>query len=191
MQGDDHLSAQTDSFLLRRFLAGDQASFEELFLRHYHMVYGVLYRLASSHQEAEDLAQEVFLKLYRSPLRHDDNVAGWLYRVAINSGYNALRSAQRHTRREMLAGSEPAVSPQPEAEAQRHELAQQVRAALLDIPEREAKLLALSQAGFSYTEIADIVGVAPGSVGTLLARARKAFLAAYEGDEKKVEDGSK
>jgi RNA polymerase sigma-70 factor (ECF subfamily) len=190
MQGDDQLTAQTDSLLLRRFLAGDQASFEELFLRHYPMVYGVLYRLAGSREEAEDLAQEVFVKLYRRPLREGDNVAGWLYRVALNTGYNALRASSRRGRREVIAGHDEAASPLPEEEAQRRELARGVREALLRIPQRDARLLILSEAGFNYREIADIVGVAPGSVGTLLARARKAFLSAYGGDEEKVDDGS-
>ncbi len=190
MQGDDHLTAQTDSLLLRRFLAGDQASFEELFTRHYPMVYGVLYRLAGSREEAEDLAQEVFVKLYRIPLRSGDNVAGWLYRVALNTGYNALRASARRGRREAIAGRDGAPGPLPEEEAQRRELARGVREALLRIPERDARLLVLSESGFNYREIAEVIGVAAGSVGTLLARARKAFLSAYDGDEEKGNDGN-
>jgi RNA polymerase sigma-70 factor, ECF subfamily len=190
MQGDDHLTAQTDALLLRRFLAGDQASFEELFLRHYPMVFGVLYRVAGSHEEADDLAQEVFLKLYRSPLKNGDNVAGWLYRVALNTGYNALRASFRRSRRESLAGQEAPASPPPEEEAQRREVVRGVQAALLRIPGRDARLLILSESGFNYREIAEIVGVAAGSVGTLLARARKAFLAAYEDGEEKRDDAS-
>src|SRR5512138_1337770 len=170
MQGDDHLTAQTDSLLLRRFLAGDQASFEELFLRHYPMVFGVLFRLAGSRQEAEDLAQEVFLKLYRNPLRNGENVAGWLYRVALNTGYNALRASARRGRREAIAGRDESGTLHPEEEAQRRELDRQVRETLLRIPERDARLLILSETGFNYREIAEVVGVAPGSVGTLLAR---------------------
>jgi len=189
MQGNDQLTAQTDSLLLRRFLAGDQAGFEEIFLRHYPMVFGVLYRLSDSPQQAEDLAQEVFLKLYRRPLRSGDNLAGWLYRVALNTGYNALRASARRGRRETLAGWDTQGLPLPEEETERRETARQVRAALLRIPERDARLLVLSEAGFNYRQIADVVGVAPGSVGTLLARARRAFQSAYDGDEKKVSDG--
>jgi RNA polymerase sigma-70 factor (ECF subfamily) len=154
------------------------------------MVYGVLYRVAGSREEAEDLAQEVFLKLYRSPLRNGENVAGWLYRVALNTGYNALRSSARRGRREAVAGRDGPASPLPEEEAQRREVARVVREALLHIPERDARLLILSETGFNYREIAEIVQVAPGSVGTLLARARKAFLSAYDGDEEKVNDAT-
>jgi RNA polymerase sigma-70 factor (ECF subfamily) len=183
MQEGKPVSAHTDALLLERFLAGDQASFEALFERHYSLIYGVLYRLTGTRQEAEDLAQEVFLKLFHNPLRRGDNVSGWLYRVALNMGYNALRAETRRAERERSAGGEHGEAPQPEEVASRHELQQSVRRALARIPERDARLLVLSEMGFSYQELAEIVEVAPGSVGTLLARARKAFLAAYDGGE--------
>ncbi len=181
MPGDDLVSTHTDALLLHRFRAGDEAGFEELFRRHYDMVYGVLFRLLGTRQEAEDLAQEVFFKLYRNPLRHGDNVAGWLYRVATNTGYNALRASHRRYQREYRAGEDNISSLAPEEEVTRREIQRQVRTALLMLPERDAKMLVLSQAGFSYQELAEIIGVAPSSIGTLLARARCAFLAAYDG----------
>jgi RNA polymerase sigma-70 factor (ECF subfamily) len=182
---DDHVAAVSDTLLLRRFYEGDDASFEALFERHYDMVYGVLYRLTGTRQEAEDIAQEVFLKLYRRPLQHGDNVAGWLYRVAVNSGYNALRTDNRRARREKTAVQEFETPrpPRTEDEVTRRETHRRVREALARIPARSAKLLVLREMGFSYREIADIVDVAPGSVGTLLARAQKAFRTAYGEEE--------
>jgi RNA polymerase sigma-70 factor (ECF subfamily) len=177
---DEPLTAIPDALLLRRFREGDEASYEVLFKRHYDMVYGVLYRLTGTRQEAEDRAQEVFLKLYRYPLRHDQNVAGWLYRVAVNTGYNALRAEQRRAARERIAAREAEPPPRTEEEVTRREATRRVRAALAAIPSRAAKLLILRESGFSYRELADIVGVAPGSVGTLLARAQKAFHKAYQ-----------
>lgn len=174
------MSTHTDALLLHRFAAGDEAGFEELFQRHYDMVYGVLYRLVGARQEAEDLAQEVFFKLYQNPLRHGENIAGWLYRVATNTGYNALRASHRRYQREYQAGGDGISSAAPEEEVTRREIQRQVRTALLMLPERDAKMLVLSQAGFSYQELAEIVGVASSSVGTLLARARGAFLAVYD-----------
>lgn len=175
------MSTHTDTLLLHRFVAGDVAGFEELFRRHYDMVYGVLFRLVGTRQEAEDLAQEVFFKLYQNPLRHGDNIAGWLYRVATNTGYNALRASHRRYQREYRAGGDSIPPSAPEEEVTRREIRRQVRATLLAIPERDAKMLVLSEVGFSYQEMAEIIGVAPGSVGTLLARARSTFLAAYDG----------
>ena len=78
-----------DTLLLQRFHDGDITSFETLYKRHYDRVYGILFRMTGTRVEAEDLAQEVFLKLYRTRLKHDSNIAGWLYRVAVNTGYNA------------------------------------------------------------------------------------------------------
>jgi RNA polymerase sigma-70 factor (ECF subfamily) len=178
--GEDLLTAIPDALLLRRFYQGDEASFETLFQRHYDMVYGVLFRLTGTREQAEDLAQEVFLKLTRGPLAYGDNIAGWLYRVAVNSGYNALRESARRGRRERIAaGDEPSSVPGPEEEAQRRAIQARVRWALARIPARSAKLLVLREAGFSYRELAEIVGVAPGSVGTLLARAQAALARAY------------
>lgn len=168
----------TDALLLQRFLAGDEHSFEELFTRHYDMVYGVLYRLLGSRAEAEDLAQEVFLKLYHQRLRRGENVAGWLYRVAINTGYNALRAAARAVRREHLAGGLAESISVEERVAQR-EQARRVRLTLAKIRPRSAKMLLLREMDFSYAEVADAVGVAPSSVGTLLSRAQREFRKTY------------
>ena len=87
------------------------------------------------------------------------------------------------------AGWEGQAPIRPEEETQQRELAARVRSALMAIPERDAKLLILSDAGFDYRELAQIVQVAPGSIGTLLARARKSFARAYGIDEPEM--GSK
>jgi RNA polymerase sigma-70 factor (ECF subfamily) len=103
----------------------------------------------------------------------------------MNSGYNALRASRRRWRREEIAGR-PAALPTPEAEVSQREEQQRVRDALARIAPRGAKLLVLREMGFSYQEMAGILGVAPGSVGTLLARAQKAFRRAY-GEENEDE----
>ena len=72
-------------------------SFEELFLAHYGRIVQALGRLLGDWARAEDLTNEAFLKLYRAPLPQgsDGNVAGWLYRTAMNLGIDALRSSAR------------------------------------------------------------------------------------------------
>jgi RNA polymerase sigma-70 factor (ECF subfamily) len=182
-QPGDAVTVVSDALLLARFRAGDESCFEALFERHYDRVYGVLFRLTGTRAEAEDIAQEVFLKLYQSRLRHGENIAGWLYRVASNMGYNALRASARRARREQQAAASEALTedrlPGPEERVTRQEARQAAQAALVTIRPRLARLLILREMGFSYQELADIVGVAPGSVGTLLARAREAFEKAY------------
>src|SRR5262245_7441825 len=106
----------TDAALLERLRSGDSIAFDELFLRHYTAVYRVLYGVVGNAQEAEDLAQETFTALYRRPPRLDGPGAlgAWLYRVAVNRAYNALRSNKRSQRR--LVGSEPTQQSEPQNE---------------------------------------------------------------------------
>ena len=183
---DDLTTALPDALLLRRFHEGDEACFEALFQRHYDLVYGVLFRLTGTRAEAEDLAQEVFLRLYQRPMVHGENVAGWLYRVALNVGYNALRAHHRRERRERIAttGDDAHITPGPEEVVSHREARWMVQRALARIPERSAKLLILRESGFSYREMAEIIGVAAGSIGTLLARAQEAFIQAYQEEQK-------
>lgn len=173
----------SDALLLEGLRQGDEASFEALFHRHYQRVYHLLYRLVGDHGEAEDLAQEVFLRLYQRPLRYGDNVAGWLYRVATNQGYNALRGRKRRRQREEAVSAEtPLAAPSAAAESDRRVAQAQVRAALARLKPKQGQLLLLRQMGFSYKELADVLGVSPSSIGTLLARAEKAFRQVYRGD---------
>ncbi|MFQ5576085.1 MAG: sigma-70 family RNA polymerase sigma factor [Anaerolineae bacterium] len=177
----------TDAHLLTRLQAGDEASFEALFLRHYDRVYGVLFRLFGNRADAEDVAQQVFLKLYHAPHRirlrgNEVNLAGWLYRVAVNSGYNTLRSQKRRRNWYLkLAHRRPPepLHPDPaDALADREEQAR-VRAVLATMKPRDAKLLLLRHSGLSYKELAAALNLAPGSIGSLLTRAERAFAHKY------------
>jgi len=176
----DYAVTNSDATLLERLRSGDSTAFDELFLRHYAAVYRVLYGVVGNAQEAEDLAQETFTALYRQPPRLDGSGAlgGWLYRVAVNRAYNALRSDGRLQRR--LERVELEQQSDPQDEYVRREERERVRAALARLPERTAKLLLLRYAGLAYAEIAAVLQVAPSSVGTLLARAERAFVAAYQ-----------
>lgn len=171
----------SDTEVLERMRHGDEAAFEELFLRHYAQVYRVLYHLLANRQEAEDLVQETFLTLLRQPPppRTEVPLPAWLCRVALNRGYNVLRSDRRERAR-LPRLVEPDTQVDPQVESQRREDRRRVRATLAELPERQSSLLLLRYAGLSYAEIATVLEVASGSVGTLLARAERAFMSAYE-----------
>jgi RNA polymerase sigma-70 factor (ECF subfamily) len=172
---------EPEDTLIERLRGGDTAAFEALFLRHYGQVYRVLYNLVGSREEAEDLAQETFLALYHQPPAANigASLIAWLCRVALNRGYNALRGQRRAQQRiERLA--EPLAQMDPDDELARSDERARVRAAVAELPERQGQLLLLRYAGLPYAEIARAVDVAPSSVGTLLARAERAFLAAYQ-----------
>jgi len=145
-------------------------------------VCSTLYRIVGSWDEAQDLALEVFCRLHRRPPRDWDKLGAWLHRVSTNLGLNALRARNRRYRYEEQAEQyrlEHASSLDPAAEAERQELCLQVRHVLAQMKPRAAQLLILRHSGLSYAEIAGAVRVAPGSVGTLLARAEKDFERRY------------
>jgi RNA polymerase sigma-70 factor (ECF subfamily) len=170
---------ESDQALLERLRTGSDAAFELLFMRYYSQVFRVLYSLLGSRESSEDLAQETFLELYRHvpTLQGDGALAAWLCRVALNKGYNVLRSERRAQQmmQRFMVGREEQYD-----EAERTEERAFVRDVLARLPERQSKLLLLRHAGLSLAEIAPVLEVAASSVGTLLARAERAFASAYE-----------
>jgi RNA polymerase sigma-70 factor (ECF subfamily) len=158
------------------------SSFERLFLEEYARVVSIAYRITRDRDEAEDVAQEVFAQCARRRLTEPAKAGPWLYRAAIHTALNAIRSRRRRSEREMRefrllhsacdAGAN-AQDPQRILEAQAEREA--VRQALLRIPARDAQILALRYAGLSYSEIAQTLSIAAQQIGTRLARAERAF----------------
>jgi RNA polymerase sigma-70 factor, ECF subfamily len=158
--------------------------FEALFVAHYSRIVSVLRRMLGDRGLAEELASEVFLKLYRQrlALRPNGNVPGWLYRTATNAGIDALRAAARRNRLEQAA----ALDGQPKRSAEsgldqmlRAEKQQRVRGVLADLKPAQAQLLLLRASGHSYKELAAALEIEPASVGTMLIRAEAAFEKLY------------
>ncbi len=183
------MTTLSDNLLLERISKGDTASFDTLFYRHYDRVYGLLYRLVGNRAEAEDLLQEVFLKLYNHAYqkrffqRREHNISAWLYRTATNTGYNAVRDRKRRWQRDTALVPDPSGTPGVDKEVERREQETAVRAALAKLSERQTQLLLMRQMGFSYAECAEVCQVAPSSVGTLLKRAMNAFEQAFKEGE--------
>ena len=159
-------------------------SFDEIFLVHYARVVGVLRRVVGDHGRAEDLASEVFLKLYRQETANaaPGNVSGWLYRTATNLGIDALRAANRRGRLEQAAAKEVGgarVAENAFEQMARAETQQRVRMVLAELKPAQAQLLLLRTAGHSYKELAAALEMDAGSVGTSLIRAEAAFARRY------------
>lgn len=156
--------------------------FEEIFQLHWRKVYAILERLVGDAGDAEDLALEAFWRFY-TQIKSEHylsivNVGGWLYRVALRLGYNALRSRQRRSHYEKKAGKEAVLSigfADPVLELEQSQQRERVQITLSKMKERSAKLLILRHSGLSYAEIANALQVKVNSVGTLLARAEKEF----------------
>jgi RNA polymerase sigma-70 factor (ECF subfamily) len=162
-----------------------EEAFEAAFREHWPRVVASLYRLVGESDEAEDLALETFWRLHRNPppFVHPESLRGWLYRVATNLGLNALRARKRRQHYEAQATQQDVLESHPEDPAEEVERIQEgsrVRLALAQMKPRSAQLLLLRYSGFNYAEIATALGIAPTSMGALLARAEREFEGRYK-----------
>lgn len=158
-----------------------EESFRQLFHAQYASLFRYLHRLTGDADAAEDLAQEVFVRLYQRRALPDDT-RGWMAAVA----HNLLRDEKRTGKRrlellrarplDVQRGGNVAADEQVLAEERRR----RVRAALEKLNERDRRMLLLRHEGYSYREIAPLVGVSETSVGTLLLRATASFNRAYK-----------
>lgn len=174
-----------DVQLMLRVQAGDAFAFAELQGRYTPRVFGYFCRLLRDRAEAEDLTQDVFLRLYRSRLRYQPRArfATWIFHITQNVARNALRSRRRH----------PCVHLDPEEPANRHlfedqlvdrcsapsgplerdELAGVVRAAVAELHARQRTAVELHQfSERTYAEVAAELDVTPKAAKSLLYRAR-------------------
>jgi RNA polymerase sigma-70 factor (ECF subfamily) len=158
--------------------------FEELFLDHYPRLVKTLVRLVGNTGQAEELAADAFCRLYRRQSQRgaDDNLAGWLYRTAVNLGLDALRANSRRSRREQLAHNagltnDPPAGPLYEllAEEQR----ERVRSVIAQLKPIKGQVLLMGSSGFSCREIAEVLGVKPDSLYMLISRAKAQFEKEY------------
>lgn len=152
---------------------------EKLFHEIHPRLYRYLYRLTGDADAAEDVAQEAFVRLAGQALPEGE-ARPWLFTVATNLVRDRSRRAERHRRLQVRipTGREPVP---PDVATERREAVETVRRVLDQLPERDRTMLLMREEGFRYADIARVVGVAPGSVGTLLARAGRRFAEAYRG----------
>lgn len=131
-------------------------------------------------ERAQELAQEVFIRALRET-SIPESPRAWLFTVAANLARDEARRAIRGREKLRLVGAEPRDgAPSPEELLAVEQTRERVRQALEALNEREKDALLMVEAGFSYAEIAEATGLAPGAVGTTLSRARRKVSAAYE-----------
>lgn len=164
----------TDDALMARIAEGDARAFEEVVNAHLSRVVAVARRVLGSDSEAEDVAQEALLRLWRQADRWEPGrarITTWLYRVTVNLGIDRLR------RRGETVDADPPEQI-AEADQQRHmeeeELRSQMDAALQSLPERQRIALVLFHyEGLSMAEAAAIMETSVEALESLLARARR------------------
>jgi len=157
-------------------LRSEGDSFERLFKAQYARVAGIANRVLVDPQEAEDVAQEVFMDFHRLHSANSAYAAPWLYRAAAHTALNRVRGRKRRERRELAqAMDEGARTLDPQSQAELNEDRRRVREALGKLPAKPATVLVLRASGLSYSEIAESIGVGTGQIGTLLRRAEAAL----------------
>lgn len=176
--------------LVRRAQAGDVRSFEELVVIYQDRIYNLSYYLAGNQADAQDLAQETFVRAYTSlkSFRRDADLGTWLHRITVNLWLNVRRrrknaqvlslddpvETDRGEVTRTLAAVDPAGDPVEALEGK--ELQARVREALRSLPEEYRTVLVLREMeGYSYAEIAGLLRCSLGTVKSRLSRARQAL----------------
>ena len=154
---------------------GVRPDLEEVFRRDYPFVVGAAARVLGSRDQAEDVAQEVFLAYGRSSVPPGE-ARGWLSVAAVHTALNLLRSGRRRvSREESAAVVTPTLEPDVADAVVTREERSRVRAALVRLPRKQAVALVLRHSGLSYAAIAAALDMSPGSVGTTVRRAESAL----------------
>ena len=174
-----------DDSLIRRAAAQDAAAFEQLMLLHQKPVYNICWRMAGNAEDALDLSQEVFLKLWRTLAQYQFDAAfsTWLYRLTVNACTDILRRRQRRSgldepldQAEALPArglSVPDPEPLPEERVIFNEKQEAIRNAMNALPVDFREILELRVVRqLPYEQIAQIMDLPVGTVKSRLARAR-------------------
>jgi RNA polymerase sigma-70 factor (ECF subfamily) len=175
--------AQKDRVLVRAFLAKDKSAFDKLVLKYQNKIFNLGYRLLGDYEEANDCAQEVFIKVYRSlkNFRFDSAFSTWLYRITVNTCKNKMASLQYRYNKKTLRLDNPRKSVElgdtshsPPVVLERKEKERFIQKAINTLPEEQKTVVVLRDIeGLSYEEIANITGYNLGTVKSKLARARQ------------------
>lgn len=184
----------TDQELVRQTLGGDVYAFEMLVERHQQAVYRTLYRLLKNRQEAEDIAQETFLRCYRHLEKFDQNraFAPWLYRIGANLALSRLRRLSKRRfvswdgpisetqtgnsiqQYDLLSGSGQGRNTDPEAAWERKEASREVFKALEGLKPSDRVIVILRYCEeLSYEEIAYVMQTRRNNIEVRLFRAKQ------------------
>ena len=183
---ESNAEARESEDLVRAILAGNDRAFDELVGLNKKFVFNLCYRLLGDYDEADDCAQEVFIKVHRSinGFRFESGFRTWLYRIAVNTCKNRFRSleyrmGQKKVRLDMQDDDEKKTieigngKPSPAQVLKRKELGRLIQEAVNRLPAEQKLVVVLrDMEGRSYDEIIEITGFKLGTLKSKLSRAR-------------------
>jgi len=171
-----------DVRLMRLVSGGDTTAFEQLIERHQALVAGTVARMLGSNSDVEDIAQQVFIRVWKSAGRYVARAkfTTWLLKITRNLVFNEMRRAKRHPRLPVQTEPEAEELPlkdeatsTPDATLLQSELQQAIERAITLLPEMQRMALVLRRyEELSYEEIADVLDLSVPAVKSLLFRAR-------------------
>ena len=162
-----------DTTLMERSIKGDRQAFEQLLVRYEKPVYNAAYRMLHSRDDARDVTQTVFLKVFENLDHYDPKYRffSWIYRIALNESINFLKKSSRL---EPLNTEAESQTKGPEQQATSDELSEGVQTALMAIKSDYRSIVILKHfLGCSYHEIADILEIPEKTVKSRLYTARQ------------------
>ena len=192
------MADKQEKVLIKKSKKGDAQAFEELILSYQKKVLNLAYRMLGSVSDAEDAAQEIFIKVFRSLYSFNEKSAfsTWLYKVATNVCLDILRKRKRQNGGAMISISRynsqddeyelpiEDGAPSPHEEAQKKEAMRALKSALDLLSEEQRAVIVMRDInGLSYEEIADIAGCSLGTVKSRINRSRLALRKLLEKDK--------
>jgi RNA polymerase sigma-70 factor (ECF subfamily) len=167
------VSEDDDGTLVRRCLGGDRSAFERLVVRYQRPVYNAALRLVHDPEEARDVAQTTFLKVFTHLADYESGrkFYSWIYRIAVNESLNTL-----HKRRsvEEVSEDEADDAPGPEARVAGEQTTQAIEAALMRIsPELRSVIVLRHFLNLSYEDVSDVLQIPEKTVKSRLYEARQ------------------
>ncbi|MBR0063680.1 MAG: sigma-70 family RNA polymerase sigma factor [Oscillospiraceae bacterium] len=176
------MTAEEELKLVNRAAGGDEGAFEKLVIENERLIYNVALKITGNPDDAEDVAQEAFIKAYRNlgSFRGESRFSGWLYRLCYNAAMDHIRKNRDPNLRSLTNddGSDAELdvadpAPTPEESADRKETQRIVREAVAMLDDDKREILIMREfSGMSYTAIADALGIEEGTVKSRISRAR-------------------